>query len=164
MRRLLVAFAAVALLVPALVLPAAAATKTIPATAFKPFANYPPELFAIVTVPGVVFIMDADIPTNRAIFWAEVRIPVGAKITRVNYWYMDTAARGTKLSLRSGRWGSSTSDTKAEIVTADAASELTKVSTSAIVNPKVTAGEMLTLFVELPQDAGCGGVKIDYTP
>ena len=164
MRRLLVAFAAVALLVPALVLPAAAATKTIAPTAFKPWVDYPPESITIATTPLGMVVVGATNPTATAIFSAEVKLPVGARITRVNYWYMDTAALGTNLTLKSGRWGSSTSYIKAEIETSAAAIELTKVSTSDVTNPKVTAGEILFLVLVLPVGGGCGGVKIDYTP
>jgi hypothetical protein len=164
MRRLLVAVAVAAILIPALVLPVAAATKTIPATAFKPLFNYSPDAVTTITTPTALFVFASTTPDEPVMFWAQVPLPVGATIVRVNYWYADSAARGTKLSLRSTRWGTLAGTLMAEIATAGAANELTQISTTDIATPKVTAGQILVLMLALPPNGVCGGVKIDYRP
>jgi hypothetical protein len=144
------------------VLPAAAATKTIPAGAFKPVMNVNPADVQFGQTTSVLFVLDGN--GSEVVFWAPVSLPVGARITRLRSWFQDGFGTGTKLTLAGGRWGASTTFKVAEIVTSGAYGLMTKASTEVILRPDVASGDRLFLGLSLPAESSCGGVKIDYEP
>lgn len=141
--------------------PASAGTKTVPASAFKPVLNYPSGV-AIFSTPVAVGVFSASVPDGAVWFSAEVKLPVGARITRVRYLYTNGEGRAHGLKLSSYTWGAAEPVDRATLSPVGAAADPTEASTTAIYRPTVKSGETYAITLTLAQQVFCYGVKIDY--
>lgn len=144
--------------------PAAAGTKTVPASAFRPVMNLDPAKVVVFSTPITVGVYGSANPSDAIPFTAQVSLPVGARITRLRYLFENTQGHGQRMKLTSYVWGAGEAVDRASLDTSGAASGVTEIATTAITGPRVKSGETYVLVVYLAAGSYCYGVKIDYQP